>query len=649
MTDEELVSLIEEHITDSLGYGDEISRQRELAMEYYFTLPFGNEIEGRSKFTDSTVQDTVEWIMPSLMRVFASGDEICTFQPVGPEDGPAADQASLYVNYVLMKQNPGWQILYDFMKDAILQKVGFVKVWWDESETVSREEYSNLTDVELDSLISDDAVEVLEHTELEEEITGQGVRLHDIVISRTDTGGQVKVEAVPPDEVLVARMTKNIQDSHFVCHRVRKTVTELREMGYEIDPDELRAGGSDIDAFSGERESRYRFDASDDVGFYGNDEGFGNDESMRSYWVHESYVRADYDGTGLAQIRRVVSIGKTVLENEAIDVIPFVAITPIRVPHKFFGLSVADTVMDLQLIRSSLMRTLMDNAYSQNFGRWQVVEGQVNLEDLLTQRPGGLVRTKSPNAISPLPTPPLQPYSFQMLEYLDGIRESRAGVSKVSQGLNENALKSHTTATAVSQVMTAAQSRVELIARNFAETGVKDLCRAIYTLLIKNQDRETVVNLQGKWIPINPNMWKSKTDCTVSTGIGFGSKDQQMASLSQMIQFASQSMAGGLRIVNEQNMYEMAKELIKAMGFSNYQDFITDPSQSPPTPNPEDQIKQAEMQVKGEELKIKAGELQLKQQKLQLDAQEAAVDAQLKVAELALEKEQNRAVAIGST
>ena len=653
MTDEELISLIDQHVTDALGYDDAISTQREKAMEYYYGLPFGNEVEGRSQFVDSTVQDTVEGIMPSLMRVFASGDEVCTFNPVGPEDSEVAQQASSYVNHVLMKQNNGWSVIYDFCKSALLQKVGFIKVWWDESEKIDREQYSGLSDIELDALISVDNVEVIEHTANEEEVMeGQIVTLHDVVIHRDNSEGQVRVESVPPDEILIARMTKTIQDSHFVCHRVRKTVTELREQGFEIDLDEIRAGATDKDNFSGERQARYRFDSSDDIAFWGNDSLYSDDESMQEFWVYESYIRADYAGTGLAQINRVISVGKTILENEVVDIIPFVSITPIPMVGKFFGLSVADITMDLQKIKSVLMRNLMDNAYNQNFGRYAVLEGQVQLDDLLTQRPGGVVRVKSPNAVMPLQTPPLEPYSFQMLEYLDGVRESRAGVSKMSQGLNENALTSHTTATAVNQVMNAAQSRVELIARNFAETGVKDLCRTIYMLLLKHQDREKVIQLRGQWIPVNPSMWKEKTDCTVSTGIGFGSKDQQMAALSQMLQFAGQAMSGGLRIVNEQNMYEMAKELVKSMGFANYQDFLTDPSQiapQPSQPTPEEQLQQAEVQIKGEELKIKAGELQLKQQKLQQDAAEAQVDAQLKVAELKLESEQNRAVAIGAT
>ena len=290
----------------------------------------------------------------------------------------------------------------------------------------------------------------------------------------------------------------------------------------------------------------------------------------------------------------------------------------------------------------------MDNMYNQNFGRYAVLEGAANLDDLLTQRPGGVVRVKSPNAITPLVTPPLEPYSFQMLNYLDEVRESRAGVSRMSQGLNENALTSHTTATAVHAVMGAANSRIELIARNFAETGVKDLMSTIYELLLKNQDKERVIMLRNEWVPVRPDAWNDKYDCTVSVALGQGNKDQQMMHLSQMLQFASQSMQGGLKIVSEQNMYNLGASLVKAMGFQNVDDFLTDPSQVPPSgPSPEQQAQQMEMQIKHKELEIKAAEVQIKAQKVQQEAQNAAVDAQLKVAELKLEAQQERPVAIG--
>ena len=237
-----------------------------------------------------------------------------------------------------------------------------------------------------------------------------------------------------------------------------------------------------------------------------------------------------------------------------------------------------------------------------------------------------------------------------MLEYLDGVRESRAGVSKMSQGMNENALTSHTTATAVNAVMTAAQSRVELIARNFAETGVKDLMLIIYKLLYQNQDRERVVMLRNQWVPVRPDVWKDKYDCTVSVALGQGNKDQQMTHLSQMLSFAGEAMKGGLKIVNEQNMYNLGASLVKAMGFQNVNDFLTDPSQIPDQgPSPQEQMAQAQMENDRKELEIKAAEIQIKAQKVKQEAQASAVDSQLKVAELQLEREQKRAVAIGAT
>ena len=304
-------------------------------------------------------------------------------------------------------------------------------------------------------------------------------------------------------------------------------------------------------------------------------------EGLRTYWLHESYLKTDFNNDGITELRKVCTVGSTVLANDEIDRIPFVSITPIKIPHKFFGLSIADVVMDLQLMKSTLMRTLMDNAYNQNYGRYAVLEGQANLDDLLTQRPGGVVRVKSPNAVMPLATPALEPYTFQMLEYLDSVRESRAGVNKNTQGINSDALTSHTTATAVNAVMTNAQSRIELIARQFAESGVKELMWLIYELVLKNQDKERVIMLRNEWVPVRPDMWSDKMDCTVSVALGNGSKDQQMMHLSQMIQFASQAMQGGLPIVTEENMYNLGAALVKAMGYQNVDEFLTKPP--PPT------------------------------------------------------------------
>jgi len=639
ITEEELLSRIQGEITDALGYSDVISEQRAKSMDYYYGLPFGNEVDGRSQYVDSSVMDTIEWIKPSLMRVFASGEEMVKFNPIGPEDVHAAEQATDYVNYIFTRDNPGWEILYTWFTDALLQKNGIVKCWWDETEEWNREEYNNLEELEFTVLLEDDDVEVLEHTAYEE----NGGTYHDVVISRRAGKGRVKIENVTPDEFLIARESKSIEDSNFVCQRVLKTVSELREMGYDFDVDEL-GSGDDMIEYSSERLSRFAYD---DSARY---EGFGDsnpEEALRTFWLHESFIRTDYDGDGIAELRKVCSVGDKVLANEPIDRIPFVSITPVKIPHKFFGLSIADLVLDIQLIKSTLMRNLMDNMYSQNFGRYAVLEGQANLDDLLTQRPGGVVRVKSPNAIMPLATPQLEQSSFEMLGYLDQLRESRSGVNKYSQGLNDNALTSHTTATAVNATMTAAQSRIELIARQFAETGVKELMKNIYELVLKNQDKERVVMLRNRWIPVRPDMWREEYDCSVSVGIGNGNRDQQLMHLTTMLSFAGDAMRGGLKIVNEKNMYNMGAALVKNMGFQNVDDFLTNPDTVPDQPDPKEQLEQAEMQLKHKELEIKAADVQVKMQKMQQEAAKDSVDTQLKVAELNLEAQQGRAVAIG--
>jgi len=643
LTDDELISRVNSEIADSIGYNDTVSDQREKAMEYYYGLPLGNEVDGRSQYVDSSVMDTIEWIKPSLMRVFASGDEMVTFAPHGPEDVDAAKQATDYVNYIFTKDNPGWEILYTWFTDALLQKNGIVKCWWDEYEDWNREEYNGLDEQEFNALILNPGVEVLEHTPYQDDY---GMK-HDVVLSRQSYVGKVRIENVPPEEFLISREAKSIADARFTCHRVLKTLSELRIMypDEDLDPQDL-GSGEDMHAFDEERLARFQFD--DSRGLPWSDGNMNSeDDTLQTYWLHESFMRMDYDDDGIAELRKVCSVGQKVLANEPIDRIPFVSLTPIKIPHKFFGMSIADLVMPIQEIKSVLMRNLMDNMYNQNFGRYAVLEGQANLDDLLTQRPGGVVRVKSPNAIMPLATPQLEQSSFSMLDYLDNLRESRSGVNKFSQGLNENALTSHTTATAVNATMTAAQSRVELIARCFAETGVKDLMKTIYELVLKNQDHERVIMLRNEWVPVRPDMWKDQYDCTVSVGIGNGNRDQQLMHLTTMLSFAGDAMRGGLKIVNEQNMYNMGAALVKNMGFQNVDDFLTDPSSVPPQPDPREQMEQAELQLKQKELEIKAADIQVKQMKIQQDAAEAQVDAQLKVAELNLEAQQGRGVAIG--
>jgi len=665
--DEELVSKIQGEIEHALGYEDEISHQRREALLRYTSQPYGNEVEGRSQVVDTSVMDTIEWMKPSLMKIFTSSNEVVRFLPEGPEDVEASSQATDYINYILTRKNNWAEIFLTWATDALLEKVGVIKVFYDETEKKNREEYHDLTDIELENLIAPDTVEVLEHSEkiekfeedddsienaLEQELFNP--RLHDVVISRQVQKGSVKIVNIAPEEFLISRDATTVDNARFVSHRTRMTIAELREMGYEVDEEKL--GNTDFAHYNMESESdaRHQFDRSQGWPYMSEDT-YG---ALKEVWVFESYLQCETTG-GLSELRRVMMVGNQILADDPVDRVPFCTICPIPIPHKFFGMSVADQVLDLALVKTTILRNLLDNIYLQNSGRVAVQEGMVSLDDLLTQRPGGIVRTKAPNAIQPLPTPQLQPYVFEMLGYIDNIREERSGVSKMSQGLDANTLTSHTTASAVSQTLSNAQQRVELIARIFADTGVKKLAYMIYELVSKNQQKEQVIMLRNKFVPIRPDMWRDKMDCTVEVGLGHGNKDQNQMYITQLMQFASQAMAGGSSIVTEQNLYNLSAALIKNMGFKDVSQFITDPStiqQQQQGPTIEQQMAQMEMEMKAKELEleqkeleIKAFDVQVKAQKVQNDAAEAGIDSQLKAQELQLEAIQKRPVAIGAT
>lgn len=670
MTKEELSNLIEQEIQSSLGFNDgKLSRQRTDAMDRYFGKKYGNEVEGRSQVVTRDVADVIEWIMPSLMKIFTGGDKVVQFEPEGQEDVLMAKQATQYVNYVLMRDNPGFQIIYNWFKDALLQKNGIVKHYYDDTTTTTTERYANLTEEEFTTLLLDENIEVTEHTSIGEEDKSAltlPIITHDVVIKRTNKSGKVRIENVPPEEFLINQYAKSLQEARFVAHRVKKTKDELKAQGLSKTKLE-RVFSAQEGEWKQERLARFDYDQ---------DQSYPSGDIDEGIWVYECYMEVD------GSLRKITKIGNEIFDNEEVDSVPFSSLTPVPVPHKFYGLSVYDLISDLQLIKTTLMRNLLDNMYLTNNGRYAVVEGQANLDDLMTSRPGGIVRVRSPEAVTPLMTPQLDQNSFSMLEYLDSIREERTGVNKNSMGLGEGALKSHQTATGVAQVMSAAQQKIELIARIFAETGMRDLAKSVYQLVQKYEDRERIIRLNNEFIPMYPSEWAESMDCTAQVGLGFGNQDMNKMHLQQLMQslqmIAQHPQAGVL--IKPKNVYNIIAEQIKAMGMKNVDDFITNPGDGelPQQPNPQAQAAQMEAQLKMEELKLKMqkmqSESQLKQAEMQLDAQLAEQELQLKAAEaeidmqikgeelrikkaelalkqqeLILERDQQRPVAIGAT
>ena len=673
MSDSELASHLSSEIEQATGHmNSELSNQREDSMKYYLGEKFGNEIDGRSEIVTTDVRDTVEYIMPSLMRIFTTHNNVAEFEPQGPEDVEMAQQATDYVNYVFNKQNNGFKVLYDVFKDALISKTGIVKHYWEEKTEVSTENYTNLTEIEYQSILANDDLEVLQHTETtmqEAQVDQNGMMIspevitHDVKAKRTESSGQVRVVSVPPEEFLISRRAVDIESAQFICHRVKKTVSDLILEGYDkAIVEDLPTYSQSQAEFNEERLARFSFD--DDS--IPPDEGEG---ASRQVWLDECYTYIDLDGDGVAELRKITKGGNQILENVEIDYIPFSAICPLPIPHKFYGMSVADTVKDIQLIKSTIVRNILDNMYLTNNARYAVLAGQVELDDLLTSRPGGIVRMRAPGAVTPLPSPQITGDAFNMVKYLDQIREERSGVSKMTQGLNPDVLNSHVTSGAISAATESSMQRIELIARIFAETGIKDVFKCIYQLVQRYEDREKIVFLNNKFVPIDVSRWRDKLNCTINVGIGSGSQQSKMQTMNGIMQIIQQLVQnGGMgTLVTPQNIYNAVSEFMAQSGYKNADQFISNPEmmppQQPPQPTPEEKIanQKAEIEVQKLQLQAKETEIDTAIKAQELKENEAAIDLALKQeelkikqtqlalneAELALETVQKRPVGIG--
>lgn len=621
LSDEELVTLLESEISGAVGYlSTELSNQRKTALEYYYGEPFGNEVDGRSSYVSRDVADTIEWIMPSLMRIFTGSDHVVKFEPQGPEDEKASQQATDYVNYIFQRQNDGFLTLYTWFKDALLSKNGFVKVYWEEYTEQKTETYESLTEDEFAYLMQDVAEEdVLEHTAYP---GAEGI-LHSVKFKKKTKTGKCCVIPVPPDEVLVNKNpVAPLPRNRFVAHRRRVTVTELKEMGFK-DVDDLPTSDDD---FNEERTARFSFDETD-----GHASDSSNDPANRMVWLVEAYWRVDKDKDGVAELRKTIMAGKRILEDVELDSFPLQTLTPIILPHKLYGMSIADLVMDLQLLKSTVFRQILDNMYLANNGRYMALDGMVNIDDLLTSRPGGIVRVKTFDAVKPMQPPLLGAPAFSLLEYIDTIKENRTGVTRYNQGVDADSLNK--TAQGINQIMTASQQRVELIARVFAETGVKDLFYAILEVVQKHQDHAKLVRLRNEWVPMDPREWTNKFDMTVSVGLGTGSREAQVQALMATLQFQMGALQAGLPIVTPTNLYNTGMKLLEAQNIKGGDMFFTDPSTQPQEPKQDP--KMAEVQLKG----------QIEQGKLQISAQKAQAGAEQKQQKMAhqMEMDQQRA------
>jgi hypothetical protein len=429
---------------------------------------------------------------------------------------------------------------------------------------------------------------------------------------------------VPPEEFLIARGATSLDEVGFVAHRVKRTVSDLIAMGYPRGKVLALEGAGALD-FAPERLQRF----AEEGGVLA--DAAALDPAMRSVSVTECWMRVDADGDGIAELRHVTVAGEgdlVVLENEEADGHPFAALCPNPLPHRFWGLSVADQTLDLQLVKTTLWRGALDSLYLANAPQLGVLDGKVNVEDLLNRRPGGIVRMKEAGALMPIATQPVSAEAFQMIEYLDSVREQRTGVTRYNQGLDADTLNK--TATGIRAIQSAAQQRLELIARVFAETGVKRAFKRVLELVSKHQSAPRIVRLRNRWVAMDPRQWSDEMDLTVTVGLGTGNRDQQVLTLLKLLDLDERIVAlqGGVAgpLVTARNVYNKLVKLVEAAGLKSAESYYSDPGTAPPAPPgprpPDPMLALAAMEREMAELKARiAADAEIAKAKIQAEAQ----------------------------
>ena len=680
MTEEEIKNLIEDHITSALAYvNDEVSAERETALDYYLRKPYGNEVSGKSKIVTGEVAEAVDGALPQLMKVFTQSSDAVDFLPVGDGDADVADTITQYVNHVFNKMNDGASIFHNWFWDALVQKNGVVKAYWDENIKTTTESYEGLSIDELTQLTQDENVEIVSQEILEVPVgtvdnvanmtnevgslhqdVPEPILMYNVTLKTTVDDSKVKIVNVAPEEFLINDRATAIADASFVAQRSIVTRAELVEMGYDR---------KIIDDLAGDDVS-YVTDYNRRDSVSGFDEDSNNaDKTQQLIAYYECYLDVGND-KGEAEKRRICYAGKTILADEECDYVPFHGICPFPIPHQFYGQSLADRTMDLQFIKSTVTRQMLDNLYLTNNSRVGVVEGQVNLDDVLNSTAGGVIRMKNPAAIVPLTVQSSAGQSFPMLEYLDGVQAKRTGVSDMSQGLDANVLQ-NVSATAVATLTAQSQGKLELMARTFADTGVRSLFQGILQLVCKYQTQPVIMKIDNKNTPIDPREWDSQYHVTINVGLGNGSKDEQVAMLGMLL--AKQEMIltqYGMSnpLVTIKQYRETLAKMINASGYKDdvqfikeitdeeSQQFAQQSAESQNQPPPEVQAAQAIAKAETEKaqmkqqtdmaaqaLKMKEAqfkvemeqqELALKQQKQQVDAAQSLLDIETERAKL---------------
>lgn len=638
-------------ISDSRDYIDGyVANKRALATQYYHGSPFGNEEEGRSQVVMTELRDYILSVLPSLLRIFTSGESVVEFIPQNAQSVKVAEQQTDYANLIFYEDNPGFLILHSVFKDA-LKTGGFVKWRWSDNFTITEAEFSGLVHEQVVVLEQDKTVEILE-VEQEGFVDGppvmdragqvvvQPIPTFDVKIRRRFERNRVVVEAVPPEEILIARDARTIETASYVGHRSMMTVSELVAMGYDQDEVEEHAGQGDVFILNYEAQSRNP--AITSLTHVDN----SPDPSMRRVMYVESYMRIDKDGDGIAELRKICSIGNYVLHDEIVDEVPIADLFADPEPHMVIGSGMADQLMDLQRIKSNVVRATLDSLAQVIHPRTVVVEGSVNMDDVMNTETGAIIRARAPGMVQPLAEPFVGQQAMPVIAWLDDLAVKRTGVLPGGSGLDPDALQS-TTSKAVSAMMDGRQERIEMIARIFAEHGIRRMFKGILKLAIKHQDRPRMVKLRGEWVEIDPKSWDADLICRPNVALGKGTDQEKIQFLSVVAQKQEQiiQLLGPMNPVCDVSQYRNTlAQIVTLAGFKDAARYFKQVDPQALAQQMAEQAKAAQQPDPNMELvKVQAekvqAEAQAEAQKLAMEREKATAEIQLKAAQVQADKE----------
>jgi hypothetical protein len=625
MSSEDFNSVVKMALSQCVQFVDEeLSQDRATATDYYNGKPFGNEEEGRSQVVLTEVADAVDGMIPGFMRVaFPAGEHAVEFVPTRADTVAMAEQQTDYVRYVIEQDNQGFLRVRDVYHDGLVRKLGIFKWWWDESEDTKAYTQEGISRDQLEMLASDDEVEFTS-------IAMRDDGMYDADLTRTQKGGRACIDSVPPEEFLFNRQARRLDKAIIVAHRTEKTRGQLIAMGVK---------GKDIDAHAGAGEGSFalRGNAEEiarlDTGKHSSGSGFNNDPELGKandkILYTEAWMTVDYDGDGVAELRRICTIGTTYypVKNVPTDEIPFSVFTPYPEPHTLLGRSVYDKTGDMQKINSQILRGILDSMALSLFPRMAYLDGQASVADIMNTAIGAPMRERVTGAIRPVVVPFTGGEMMPVLAFTQEVIERRTGKPKGAAGLDADALQS-TGKEAVSAVLGGSQEQSELVARIFCEMALKPLYLGVGKMLATHQPRARVVKLRGNWAEVNPRSWDMNMDVTVNVALGSSFTEKKIATLMSVAADQKEIMTNmGVDnpVVTLPMLVNTRRKILALQGIKDADNYYKQlppdwkpPAPPQPQPSPDELWIQAEKEMNHKktmkELAIKADELQLKRE-----------------------------------